>query len=111
MNIQQLTNLAKKVVCVFVFIAVTSMVSGCASLGSSSASSAISIGMSKQSVVSVVGSGNVALAKKRTQTTTNGVKEVWILYKGPLGWGWTENALDKQVIIEFENGVVSSIIE
>ena len=60
--------------------------------------------MSKQDVTSVVGRGNVTLAKKRTQTTANGVKEVWVLYKGPLGWGWTENAMDKPVGLNLKTG-------
>ena len=108
MNAQKLISLTKKSACVFAFVAGTVMMSGCVT---PSASAAIPIGTSKEGVISIVGRGNVNLAKKRTQTTANGVKEVWILYKGPLGWGWAENGLDSQVIIEFENGLVTAITE
>ena len=77
----------------------------------SSGSSSISIGMSKEDVVSIVGRGNVGLAKKRTQITAAGVAEVWILYHGPLGWGWAANAIDHSVIVTFKDGVVNSITE
>ena len=104
MNIQRFLSLQNYIACVLAIVAGTFLLSGCVSPGSSSASTGVSIGMSKQDVTSVVGRGNVTLAKKRTQTTANGVKEVWVLYKGPLGWGWTENAMDKPVGLNLKTG-------
>lgn len=111
MNTNTIASFSKTIACVFVLIVGAILMSGCASLGTSSASQSISIGMSKDDVIGVVGGGNARLAKKRTLITASGVKEVWILYKGPLGWGWSGNAIDSQVILEFEKGVVSAITE
>lgn len=88
------------------------VVAGCATPGAStSTGGSISIGMSKEEVAQIVGRGNVNLAKKRTRTTSSGVAEVWILWKGPFGWSWADGGFASPVTIEFQDGAVSAISE
>jgi hypothetical protein len=95
-------------VCSFVFGFLLILITGCASTGGFGAQP-VSVGMTKEQVIQTVGSANVNLCEKRTRQTAEGSVEQWFLYVDVLGWTWGGGGMNRLVLIELTNGVVTGI--